>query len=78
MPDVSGIGKWIVVLGLGLVVVGALVWVVGRLGVPLGRLPGDFSFQSGNFTGYFPCATSIIVSIVLTVLLNLALRYFRR
>jgi len=78
MPDVSGIGKWIVVVGLGLVVVGALVWVAGRFGLPLGRLPGDISFQRGNFSAYFPCATSIIVSIVLTVLLNLALRLFRR
>ena len=78
MPDATGIGKWIVIIGLGLVVAGALVWVVGRLGLPLGRLPGDISIQRGGFSAYFPCATSIVVSIVLTILLNVALRLFRR
>ena len=78
MPDASTLGKWIVVIGLGLVALGGLVWVVGRLGLPLGRLPGDINIQGDNFSVYFPCATSIIASIVLTILLNLAARFLRR
>ena len=78
MPDASTLGKWIVVIGLGLVVLGVLVWVVGRLGLPLGRLPGDINIQGDNFSFYFPCATSIIASIVLTLFLNLLVRFFRR
>ncbi|MCC7362470.1 MAG: DUF2905 domain-containing protein [Anaerolineales bacterium] len=78
MPDAGTLGKWIVVLGLGLVALGGLVWVVGRLGLPLGRLPGDINIRGDNFSLYFPCATAIIASIVLTVLLNLAARFLRR
>jgi hypothetical protein len=37
------------------------------LGVPFGRLPGDFSYRRGNFSFYFPLATSIVVSIMLTL-----------
>ncbi len=78
MPDVTTIGKWIVLAGLGLAVLGALVWLAGRIGLPLGRLPGDINIQNGNFSFYFPCASSILVSIALTVLINLAVRLLRR
>ena len=78
MPDVTTIGKWIVVIGLGLAVVGGLVWLAGRLGLPLGRLPGDINIQNGNFSFYFPCASSILISLLLTVLLNVVVRLFRR
>ena len=78
MPDASTLGKWIVVVGLGLVLLGGLVWLAARFGLPLGRLPGDINVHNGNFSFYFPCATSILISIVLTVLLNLAVRLFRR
>jgi hypothetical protein len=78
MPDASTIGKWIVVIGIGLVILGGAVWLAGRLGVPLGRLPGDIRIERGPVTAYFPCATSILVSIVLTLLLNLVVRLFNR
>jgi hypothetical protein len=56
-------------IGLGLVILAAgLLWpILSRIG--LGRLPGDIMFQRGGATFYFPLATSIIVSVVLTVLL---------
>ncbi len=78
MPDASTVGKWIVVIGLGVVALGALVWLAGRLGLPLGRLPGDFRLGQGSVTAYFPCATSLLISLVLTVLLNLVVRLFNR
>ena len=56
-------GRALVVVGLLISGVGALVW----LGVPLGRLPGDFVYRRGGLTVYVPIATSIIVSVVLTV-----------
>ena len=43
-------------------------------GVPLGRLPGDIVIRRGNFTLYFPLATGILVSVVLTILLALIRR----
>ena len=63
-------GKLLVVLGLVITGIGLLV----MLGVPVGRLPGDVTFKRGNFTFYFPLATSILASILLTLLLSLLRR----
>jgi Protein of unknown function (DUF2905) len=60
-------------MGRSLVIVGLVIAAVGlviMVGVPLGRLPGDFTVRRGSFTFYFPLATSIIVSILLTLLLQ--------
>lgn len=66
-------GRMIVVLGLVLVGVGLLLTVVGK--VPfIGRLPGDILIRRGNFTFYFPLATSILLSVILSLLFLL----FRR
>jgi hypothetical protein len=58
-------GRLFIVLGLVLVAAGLLI----NWGVPIGRLPGDFTFRRGNFTFYFPLATSIIASLLLTLVL---------
>lgn len=62
-------GKLLIVIGIFLVVAGGLVLLAGRIGLPLGRLPGDFLVRGKNTTFYFPLATSILVSVVLSVLL---------
>jgi hypothetical protein len=59
------VGRILIVLGIVLVIVGLMV----NLGVPIGRLPGDFTVRRGNFSFYFPLATSIIASILLTLLM---------
>jgi hypothetical protein len=57
-------GRLFIVIGLVLAGIGLLItW-----GVPLGRLPGDFSFRRGNIGFYFPLATSILISVLLTLL----------
>lgn len=64
-------------MGRTLVFVGLLIAAAGAaimLGLPLGRLPGDLSIRRGNVSFYFPLATSVVVSVVLTLLLAL----FRR
>ena len=63
-------GKLLVIVGLVIAGVGLLV----MLGVPVGRLPGDVPVKRGNFTFYFPLATSIVASILLTLLLSLLRR----
>jgi uncharacterized protein HemY len=63
-------GKILVVVGLVIAGLGLLV----MLGIPLGRLPGDIVIRRGNFSFYFPLATSIILSILLSLLFAL----FRR
>jgi hypothetical protein len=63
-------GKLLVIGGLIMLGLGLLI----MSGLPVGRLPGDFSFKRGNFTFYFPLATSIIASLLLTLLLSLLRR----
>ena len=61
-------------MGRTLIIIGLLIAGAGllmTLGLPIGRLPGDFTVRRGNFSFYFPLATSILASIVLTLLLML-------
>ena len=78
MPDTTTLGKWIILVGLGLALVGGVIWLVGKTGLPLGRLPGDIRIERDGFSFYFPLATSILISIGLTILLNLLARLFKR
>lgn len=70
------LGRWLLLAGLGLVVLGGLLTLAGR--VPwLGRLPGDFVWKWGDATVYVPLGTMIVLSLVVTILVNLALRLWR-
>lgn len=60
-------------MGIALVVAGVLVLAAERFNV-LGRLPGDITLRRGNFTLYVPLATMLVVSILLTIILNLISR----
>ena len=69
----------IVLLAIGgvLVLVGGLLWLVSRLGLA-GRLPGDIRIERPGFSCTIPLATSVILSLVLTIVLNVAVRCLRR
>jgi hypothetical protein len=69
------LGKLLVLLGIALVVAGAVLMVLGRAHIPLGRLPGDFLYRGKNTTIYFPLATSVVVSVVLSILLYVVSRW---
>ena len=71
-PFGNDIGKLLLLAGLAIAVVGGLMLVFGRLG--LGSLPGDISGSRGNFTFAIPLGTTILISIVLTVAINIFLR----
>ncbi len=67
MDGLPHIGKALVIIGVLLALVGGLLMLSGK--IPwLGRLPGDIIIQKKNFTFYFPLATSILISILLTLL----------
>ena len=57
-------GRLLIIVGLVIAAVGLLI----SFGLPIGRLPGDITVRRGNFTFYFPLATSIVASIILTLL----------
>jgi hypothetical protein len=66
---VTDLGKLLVLLGGIIGIVGLALILLGRANVPIGRLPGDIVYRGKNTTFYFPLATSIVVSVVLSVLL---------
>lgn len=65
VDGLQNIGKFFIITGIIIVVIGALFLLSGRISW-LGRLPGDIFIQKRNFTFYFPLATSILISIILT------------
>ncbi len=65
----ADIGKVLIGMGLVLVVAGVLLTMLGRTNLPLGRLPGDFVYRGKNTTFYFPLATSVVVSVVLSIVM---------
>jgi hypothetical protein len=71
------LGKFLMLVGGLLVAAGILLMLLGRTHLPIGRLPGDFLYRGKNTTVHFPLATSLIISIVLSVLLYLIGRFRR-
>jgi hypothetical protein len=67
IDSIQYIGKFLIVLGISVAFIGALLMISVKISF-LGKLPGDILIQKKNFTFYFPIATSIIVSLVLTLL----------
>jgi hypothetical protein len=64
---VTDVGKLLIVVGLAIALVGGALLLIGRI-PGLGRLPGDISFQRGPWTFYFPLATCLLLSVVLTLI----------
>jgi hypothetical protein len=84
MPEWTALGKLLIGIGAGIVLLGVLLLAADR--VPglgsmfswLGKLPGDLSYKRDNVSFYFPIATSILLSIVLSLLFYIVGWFFRR
>jgi hypothetical protein len=74
LGDLNSLAKMLIVVGLFILVSGVILLLLGKL-PHIGKLPGDIYVKKGNFTFYFPIATGILLSIILTLVLNL---FFRR
>jgi hypothetical protein len=72
------ISKGIMILGAVLLVLGGGLYLVGKFNLPLGRLPGDIRIEREGFTCVFPLATSIILSVLLTLGLNLLAKWLNK
>jgi hypothetical protein len=68
---VTEIGKLLLGLGLVIVAAGLVLLLLGKTNLPIGRLPGDILYRGKHTTFYFPLATSILVSVVVSVVLYL-------
>ncbi len=74
----TNLARIFLTLGVIFIVIGGLIYLLGRLGIQLGRLPGDIRIERGNFTCIFPLATSILLSVLLTLGLSLLVRFLNR
>jgi hypothetical protein len=73
----ADLGRVLVLVGVVLAVGGLLLILLGRTNLPLGRLPGDIVYRGKNTTFYFPLATSILFSVVLSILRYVVSRFRR-
>lgn len=73
LPEFDSFGKTLMLIGLILLVVGATLHFGGKF-TALGRLPGDIRIEGKNFSFYFPIVTSILLSVILTIVLNIFTR----
>jgi len=74
----DNIGRFLMIGGIVLFIVGVLVFVAAKFGIPFGRLPGDIHIERDGFSFYFPLGSSILISIVLTIVINVVLRLLKK
>ncbi len=73
MLELGGLGKLFITFGLVMIVLGGILLLLGNITGKvqwIGRLPGDIYIQRGNWSFYFPLATSLLLSIILTLILS--------
>ena len=76
MPNLEILARWLVVIGIGIAVLGGILWLLSRI-PGLSSLPGTIKIEGSGFTCVIPLLAMIVVSVVLTILLNLAARWFK-
>jgi len=74
----ENIARYLMIGGIILFLIGGGIYLAAKFGLPLGRLPGDIRIEGENGSFYFPITSSILVSVVLTIVLNLITRFFKR
>ena len=70
--QMENIGKAVIMIGAFTIIIGLVLMLIGKLG--MNKLPGDIIVRRGNFTFYFPLATSILLSVLLTIILRILKR----
>jgi hypothetical protein len=78
MPEFSNLSRLLITVGLGLAVLGLVIGALARFGLPLGRLPGDLRFKIGSVSCMIPLASMLVLSLLLTLAINLALRFLNK
>lgn len=74
--NIGGLGRLLIILGGLLIVGGVLLVLLGQIPF-FGRLPGDIAIQRERFSFFFPLVSMLILSLILTILINIILRFFR-
>ena len=76
--DLMPLARMVAIFALVLLVVAGLLFLAAKFNISLGKLPGDFVFKRGNFTFAVPLVSSLLVSIVIMVILNILLALFKK
>lgn len=74
----ENIARFLVIGGIVLILIGGGVYLAAKFGIPLGRLPGDIRIEGKNGSFYFPVVTSILISILFTIILNVIVRFLNK
>jgi uncharacterized membrane protein len=72
----SDTGKWVIIIGLLIVLAGVIIYFFHDKLNWIGRLPGDIRVEKENFKFYFPLATMIVISLLLTLIVNIIRKFF--
>jgi hypothetical protein len=72
------IARYLMIGGIIIFLIGGGIFLAAKFGIPLGRLPGDIRIEGENGSFYFPVTSSILVSVVLSILLNVITRLLKK
>jgi hypothetical protein len=72
------IARYLMLAGIVLFLIGGGIFLAAKFGIPLGRLPGDVRIEGENGSFYFPITSSILISVILTIVVNLISRLLRK
>lgn len=71
------IGKMLIGMGIFIIIIGLILLAAGKLNLPLGRLPGDITYHKKNLTVFAPFGTMLVISVILTLIINIISRWRR-
>lgn len=74
----ESISRYLMLGGIILFLIGGGMYLATKFGFPLGRLPGDIRIEGENGSFYFPVTTSILISVILTIILNIISRFLQK
>ncbi len=72
------ISRYLMLGGIIIFLIGGGIYLAAKFGIPLGRLPGDIRIEGEHGSFYFPLTSSILVSVILTIVLNLISRFLKK
>ncbi len=72
------VSRYLMLGGIALFLIGGGVYLAAKFGIPLGRLPGDIRVEGEHGGFYFPITSSILVTVILTIVLNIISRFLRK
>ena len=74
----ESIARYLMIGGVIIFLIGGGVYLASKYGIPLGRLLGDIRIEGNNGSFYFPITSSIMISVILTVILNIISRFVQK